>query len=185
MVFHCELPLKLLKAGNYSWEETILGNMVLWFQCIYWDCNLKRTLWWKEECSSHHICMNFLKRVKSIVVPEFLLYDFFFHVKSCPISGSVADPALTGTRATTLFSKIVPTFCRLGINISIQKLLYFSLSNFRFAYRPRPYRQLEKKLCILVPWIVSKKQLPKKAQKDFTKVKIVEVFDREILIPWS
>ena len=113
------------------------------------------------------------KRVKSIVVPEFLLYDFFFHVKSCPISGSVADPALTGTRATTLFSNIVPTFCRLGI-LSIQKLLYFSLSNFRFGCRPSPYRQLEKNLCILVPWIVSKKQSPKKAQKDFTKVKIVE-----------
>ena len=154
------------------------------------------------------------KRVKSIVVPEFLLYDFFFmsnlvlyqvrlqtqplpvpgqplyflilcplsvgsvfyQFKSycifpCPISGSVADPALTGTyRATTLFSKIVPNFCRLGI-ISIQKLLCFSLFNFRFGCRPNPYRQLEKNLCILVPWIVSKKQSPKKAQKDFTKVK--------------
>ena len=36
-----------------------------------------------------------------------------------------------------------------------------------------------------MPWIVSKKQSPKKAQKDFTKVKIVEVFDREIFSPWS
>ena len=66
------------------------------------------------------------KRVKSIVVPEFLLYDFFFHVKSCPISGSVADPALTGTRATTLFSEIVPNFCRLDITyISVKKYEIF------------------------------------------------------------
>ena len=110
------------------------------------------------------------KRVKSIVVPEFLLYDFFFMSSLVLFQVQVADPALTGTRATTLFSNIVPTFCRLGI-LSIQKLLYFSLSNFRFGCRPSPYRQLEKNLCILVPWIVSKKQSPKKAQKDFTKVK--------------
>ena len=117
----------------------IWENMVLWFQCVYWDCNLKQTLWWKEECSSHHICMNFLKRVKKYSSARIFTIRLFFHVKSCPISGSVADPALTGTRATTLFSKIVPTFCRLGI-ISIQKLLYYSLSNFRFGCRPSPYR---------------------------------------------
>ena len=93
------------------------------------------------------------KRVKSIVVPEFLLCDFFFHVKSCPISGSVADPALTGTRATTLFSNIVPTFCRLGI-LSIQKLLYFSLSNFRFGCRPSPYRYLQGRATTLFSKIV-------------------------------
>ena len=124
------------------------------------------------------------KRVKSIVVPEFLLYDFFFMSSLVLFQVQVADPALTGTRATTLFSNIVPTFCRLGI-LSIQKLLYFSLSNFRFGCRPSPYRQLEKNLCILVPWIVSKKQSPKKAQKDFTKVKKRLGFDRVILISWS
>ena len=118
--------------------------------------------------------MNFLKRVKSIVVPAFLLlYSTTFF--SRPILsyfrfGCRPSPYRCGTRASTLFSKIMPTFCRLGI-ISIQKLLYFSLSNFRFGCRPSPYRQLEKNLCILVPWIVSGKQLPKKAQKDFTKVK--------------
>ena len=124
------------------------------------------------------------KRVKSIVVPEFLLYDFFFMSSLVLFQVQVADPALTGTRATTLFFNIVPTFCRLGI-LSIQKLLYFSLSNFRFGCRPSPYRQLEKNLCILVPWIVSKKQSPKKAQKDFTKVKKRLGFDRVILISWS
>merc|ERR1711935_1329466 len=52
-------------------------------------------------------------------------------------------------------------------SVSFYPDIHLTLS--RFGCRPSPYRQLEKNLCILVPWIVSEKLLPKKAQKDFTK----------------
>ena len=77
------------------------------------------------------------------------------------------------------FLELCPSFVGSAL-YQFKKILKSYLSNSRFGCRPSPYRQLEKNLCIQVPWIVSGKLLPKKAQKDFTKVKNDWVFDCKI-----